>query len=237
MVCSVQRRTADIYLRSTGKQEGVLLYFRKTITQTTSVQWCQGWQKAKAVHNEARMILDVPRLSVIQPANDRFTATVAYWNYPFLGNSSRHCDNIAYELHKTVKTIAVQIKCRIFSGKCQVSVLPFLQKFKVASGADRIREGAGMWLLKQFWAVPIEAAVKTRVMFMNSANFYFEGALKSYFTIVQLLLKGYVTDRNVRKLDAEMSDLTKALMTPADYARELLTKTLNYEFVTDEKIP
>lgn len=76
-----------------------------------------------------------------------------------------------------------------------------------------------MWLFKQYFTGLAEAAVKAKVTITSSAKCYHKGALKSYSAIVQFLLKQYVTDDNIAKLDAEVDSLREALMARAEYAQ------------------
>lgn len=73
-----------------------------------------------------------------------------------------------------------------------------------------------MWLFKQFIKRTIEAAVKARVTFTNSSNFYHDDAFKSYSTIVQFVLKSYVADDTIAKMDAKESRFRHGLMTPEE---------------------
>lgn len=43
----------------------------------------------------------------------------------------------------------------------------------------------------------------------SAAKFYHDGALKLYFTIAELFVKPYVTDKNLTKLDVEVRSLGK----------------------------
>lgn len=71
-----------------------------------------------------------------------------------------------------------------------------------------------------------EDAVKARMTLKYSARFYNEGKLKSHCAIVQLLQKRYVTYDSITKLYAEVRDLKQASLASADYAPELLTRTV-----------
>lgn len=59
-----------------------------------------------------------------------------------------------------------------------------------------------MWRFKQYLINVVEAGVKDPRIMSSSTKFYHEGVLKSYSTIVQILLKRYATDGNIVKPDA-----------------------------------
>lgn len=102
-----------------------------------------------------------------------------------------------------------------------MSVVAFLQEFTSACDACGIHKGTATWLIKQVLTVSAEAAVKVQVKLTKYADFYHDGALKSYFAIVQSLLKRYIMDDNIARLNADVRSLRQQLMTPAEYAQEL----------------
>lgn len=126
------------------------------------------------------------------------------------------------------KEIEVKIKDRTFFGKDSMSVDAFLQYFTSGCDACRIHEVKAMRLVKQSLTHPVEVAAKVLVMLASSANFYHEAALKWYSAILCFLLRLFVTDNNTEMLYSESRNLSKASMTPPEYARELWRKTLSY---------
>lgn len=107
------------------------------------------WCKSKP-----ERVLYVPGFNVTVPINDCFTAAVDYRSYHRLKKSSRYGNDLAHELHRMAKKVAVQMKDRTFSAKDPLSVVAFLQRFKSACDADGIHEGAARWLIKQFLTGP-----------------------------------------------------------------------------------
>lgn len=93
--------------------------------------------------------LDVPGIKVIEPVNDHFEAEIDYQNYRLLKKTFRYDDNVAHELYKMAKKIAVYLKDRTFSGKELISVIAFLLEFKLACDACKMHESKAMWLLKK----------------------------------------------------------------------------------------
>lgn len=85
-----------------------------------------------------------------------------------------------------------------------------------------------MWLFKQYLSSPAEAAVDVWVALLNSDNFYRKGALKSYSTIVQILLKIYVAEDNIAKLDTEVCNLCQESMILEEFSKEVWTGILGY---------
>lgn len=114
-------------------------------------------------------------------------------------------------------------------------VITFLQEFMSDCDASGIHEGAVIRLFKQCLADQAEEVVKMRVMQTSSANFYHEGALKSYCAIVQFLLKRYGTGAGIARLEAEVRSLRKESMTPTEYAHERRTRILTCGSLYDEK--
>lgn len=109
---------------------------------------------------------------------------------------------MAHELDEMAKKIAVQTEVCIFSEKNQMSAIAFLQELRSEYDTGGIQGGAAVWLFNQFSKGEAMAAVKVRVALESSANFHHEGAIKSYSSIVHFLLKHYVTDGNIARLDA-----------------------------------
>lgn len=112
-----------------------------------------------------------------------------YRNYRLLKKLFSYENDLAHQLQRMAKKIAVLMKNRTFSGRDPMSVIGFLQEIKSSFDACEIHESTVMWLFKQVLAVPAGAAVSARVTLTNSARFYHEGALNAYSAIVQLLLK------------------------------------------------
>lgn len=120
--------------------------------------------------------------------------------------SCRYEDKVVHKLHNMEKAIAVPMKNRMFSGKYAMSIISVLQEFKSVCNVCIIHEG-GTLLFKQYFTGPIKPAAKAQVLLGNSASFYHEGALKSYYTIVQFLLKRCATDISIAELDADLRNL------------------------------
>lgn len=74
-----------------------------------------------------------------------------------------------------------------------------------------------------------------RVTLANSVNFYRSDAVKFYSATVEFILKWYVMDDSIEKLDAQVRSLSHGSMTPADYAQELWARTLSFRSVQDKK--
>lgn len=75
-------------------------------------------------------------------------------------------------------------KKRTFSTKEPTSVIAVLQEIISTCDACRIRESTAMSLFKKCSTGLAEAAVETQVALTNSANFHYQGAMKSYSSIV-----------------------------------------------------
>lgn len=111
-----------------------------------------------------------------------------------------------------------------------------LTRIQVSKDAYRIQEGAAVWLFKHFLTGLPKAAVKALGKLVNSAKCYDVGALKSYSTITQFLLKRYVTEGNVPKLDAEVHNRRQGSMASTEYAQDLWTRQLSCESVYDKNV-
>lgn len=99
-----------------------------------------------------------------------------------------------------------------------------------------VHKRAARWLFKQFLTGPAEIKLKAQVKILNSANIFHGGALKSYSATFPFLLKPYVTDENMSRLDAKVCNLRQESMTPAEHRQEPCTKTLVCGSVYDESL-
>lgn len=79
--------------------------------------------------------LDVRVLKVIKPVNDPFIAVVNYHNYRLLPWLFGYGDEVAHELYKMVREIAVQMKDCSFFEKDRMQVIALLHEFKPACNA------------------------------------------------------------------------------------------------------
>lgn len=73
--------------------------------------------KLKRYATKPERRLDVSGLRIIETISDRFAAAVGYRNYRVFKKLSRYEDNIAHELQKMEKKLAVQMKGSPFLGK------------------------------------------------------------------------------------------------------------------------
>lgn len=64
-----------------------------------------------------------------------------------------------------------------------------------------------MWLSKYFLKGPAETDMNAQVPLTNYANLYHDGALKSYSANFRFILRRWVTDDNIAKLDAKVHNL------------------------------
>lgn len=68
----------------------------------------------------------VPGPAVVRSVNKQLEDAVDYRNYRLSKKSSRYENEVANELNKMTKNIAVQMKNRSFSGKDSVSIITYL---------------------------------------------------------------------------------------------------------------
>lgn len=87
-------------------------------------------------------------------------------------------DDVVHELHRVVKKRAVQMMDRTVLREDPISAVVFSQDFKTACEACGIREEAAIWLSKQYFSEPAEAAVKSRMTLQSSVNTDHTGALR-----------------------------------------------------------
>lgn len=90
------------------------------------MEWYESWQQAKTVQNEKKGEMDVPGLRVVELDKYRFTVTPDYQIWRLLKTSSGYDKDVAWELHKMAKKIAVQLKERTFSGNELISLIAIL---------------------------------------------------------------------------------------------------------------
>lgn len=86
-----------------------------------------------------------------------------------------------------------------------------------------------MWLFKQYLTDLAEASIKQHLTLWSSTSFYHKSALQSYSAIVRFLLKHYVTDNNIAKLEVRVRNLRQGLMKLAELPQELSAKTLSWD--------
>lgn len=70
----------------------------------------------------------------------------------------------------------------------------------------------------------------------STVTFYYEGTLKLYSAIVQLLLERSVPDEHIVKLQAKESNVRHGSMTLAEFAQEIWTKILSCGLVYEENL-
>lgn len=97
---------------------------------------------------------------VVEPVNDPFMTAVDNQNHRLHNKYYRYINDVRHDLRKMAKKIVVLMKNRSFSGKGPMSKIALLQEFKSACDVYRIREGAALWLFKQFPASSAKEAVK-----------------------------------------------------------------------------
>lgn len=66
--------------------------------------------------------LHVPGLNLTEPVNNRFASAVNYRNYHILNKSSLYEDDVAQELQKMAKKIALQMEDHTFCRKAATDV-------------------------------------------------------------------------------------------------------------------
>lgn len=174
-------------------------------------------------------------LKVIQPKNHLFSSAVDYRSYRLIKTSARYDDDVGNELRGMTKKVSVQIKDRKFTEKEPLGIISFLQDFKSACDACNIHEGAAMCIFKTFLTGSAEVAVKSRISLPSSSTQRHEGALQSYSSIVNFLLKRYATDDNIAKLDSDIRSLRQGSSTPTEFAQKLWTKSLVFGSEYDGK--
>lgn len=64
--------------------------------------------------------------------------------------SSQYSDDVAREIHKKVKKVAVKMKDLTFFGKDPMLIISVVKESKLELDAEGIHDGTGMWLLKQY---------------------------------------------------------------------------------------
>lgn len=92
--------------------------------------------------------LNVPALRVFKPVNYSYHAAVDYQNYYLLKSSSHYDNDMAHELYKMAKEIAVQIRDHTFPRKDLVPVIILQQDPKSACDAYGIRDCSVMCVFK-----------------------------------------------------------------------------------------
>lgn len=80
-------------------------------------------------------------LRVTQSVNDLIRKAVAHRTYHIIKQLARYEDVVAYKIHRMANKTTVEMMDKMFSGKENISVVGFLQDFKLACNARVIHEG------------------------------------------------------------------------------------------------
>lgn len=123
---------------------------------------------------------------------------------------------------------------RTFSEEDGMLIVSFRQVFSSACDACKVHKGVPRWLLKQYPTVSAEVAVKARVMLSSCTDFDHEDTLKVYSSFVQFFLKVNITDDKKAKRHAEVCNLRKGSMAPAEFSQKLWRTILSHGSVYDE---
>lgn len=94
--------------------------------------------------------------------NELFADAVDYRNYSLTEKVSLYADEVTTELDEMTKMTATEMKDRIIPAKYSVSIIAFLQDFKVVSDASHIYESIAMWLSKHYLSHSVLVVIKAR---------------------------------------------------------------------------
>lgn len=99
-------------------------------------------------------------LNVLAPVSERYQKAVDYRCYRLIHKSQRHDDDVASEIQKMHRKVAVQVKEQAFNSKESISVKNFSTKFRLACDSSRCYEDAAVWHFREFMNGPALPAIK-----------------------------------------------------------------------------
>lgn len=155
-----------------------------------------------------------------------FTNAVNYQNYRLIKKCARYDDEFANKSKKKTKKTAVQMRDRTFSGKDAVWTVVLLQDLKAAREACKIHEGTATWLFRPCLSGRVEALVKTRMALQTKTARSEEWCLASFSTMLNYLLKQFVTDENTAPVDTDIRNFKIGSLTSTEYSPQLWNMTL-----------
>lgn len=130
-------------------------------------------------------------LKVLLLAKERFQKAVEYRSYRLVHKFQRYDDEVASEIQRVRKKVAVKMKDQVFDRKESISVISALNEFKRARNASRIHKGASICLSQEFMNGSVLAVIKVQLKFsLNDANRHKE-TIKTYAEVVRHLLRVY----------------------------------------------
>lgn len=176
----------------------------------------------------AEKTLEVDRLMLLKPGNDLFTDVVDYWQYRLIKKSVRNDDDVAHELGRMKRKVAVLRKDKTFGGRDLLSVIGFLQAFKVACDAFSIPEGFALWLFKKIVTKPVENVIKARMTLPTESIGTQERRLRTYPAVINFLLKSYATDDKIAIADGAIQKFWLGALSASDFTQQDWTKTLKF---------
>lgn len=143
------------------------------------------WTREKIKKSKSPYKLgQVTMLKVIDSVGNLVRKAVDYHTHRLIKQSATYDVDVTHKMYRMAKSTAVQMEDRKFSEKNQISVITFLQDFKLVYNVRGIHERATMWLFKQYLTRLARAAVKSRVILPSFVNVGHKGALQTYSEVV-----------------------------------------------------
>lgn len=138
-------------------------------------------------------------------------------------NSSRNDDDVSPAAQHCIEYPNVNERIHLLWNKTNV-FNRHLARLKSAYDVSRIRERASLRVLKQYLTCPSKISVMILVELINATEIQYKGAVESYLSIVQFLIKRFATGNEIIKLSAEVHNLFQGSMTPAEFHEDVSTR-------------
>lgn len=84
----------------------------------------------------------------VAPVNGRYQTAANYQSYRFNYKSQRHEHNVASQMQKRRKKVAVEIKDEAFNGQNSICVIKVSTEGKLSGDSLQIHESTAVWLFR-----------------------------------------------------------------------------------------
>lgn len=131
--------------------------------------------------------------------NRRYQKVFDYRFYRLIKKLDRYDDNVASEIRKMRRKVAVQMKSQAYNGKASRSRTNILTEFKCACDSSCIHEGSAVWLFQTFVNCHALVAIKTRLAWSHNYATSHDEPITAYVEVLNHILKRYVTDADIAR--------------------------------------
>lgn len=163
----------------------------------------------------------VSGLKVLGPVNEwHQTAGDCHW-YRLVHKSHRNHDNIASEMQKTQKKVAIYRHNQAFNSQDSFFVINFLTDFNKACDSSLTKEVAAACLFRKLMSSLALEAIKARLTLSLSNTNLDEGTIKMCDGVINHLSTRYATDLIIAKAYESIRTFKQVSLTPWYFSERL----------------